>query len=725
MAKATVKFVGAIFLLLFSFSLVNADGGMWPLYDLNKLPFDNMKAMGLNLELKEIYNPDGLDISDAVIAIRGGTASFVSENGLLVTNHHIADGFVQKQSTIEQNYLKNGFYAPTKEDEIAAIGCYVRVTLSIENVTDKILGQIDHISEYLEQHKAEQKAINAIIKEAEKDRDVECRVAKMYGGKYYILYTYFKIKDIRLVYVPPQAIGNFGGEIDNWMWPRHTGDFSFLRAYVAPDGSSAQYSEENVPYHPHNFLKISSKPLKENDFTILMGYPGRTSRYLPSAELDHLENEYIPLYIEFSEKSLNILDSIAAADPEIALRLSNKRGGISNFYKKRKGQLLGLKRARVLSLRRHIEDEFTNFLTNNPQLGEKYGHVLPELRQAYIDINRYYIHDFYMRNLSHSSSLLYYANALYKWAVEREKDESDRKRGYLKRDEEYFLKGLKEVQINLIPEFDIAMLKRIIREILTLPEDQTIKAFTSIFADVPVDKLPKKIDEYVENLFEKTTMIDADTRVNMFNMTKAELENLGDPLIYLAISLKPEKDAIENRDDTFKGARNRLMPKLMEAYWEWKKGDIAPDANSTKRFNYGQVEAYSPRDGIQYDIMTTLTGIMEKETGEKPFIVPDKLKATHEAKDFGDYLAPDLNDIPVNFITSNSGTNGSSGSPVINGDGELIGLDFDTSFDGVVADYYFDPDYTRAVVCDSRYMLFIIDKVYHLDELVSELTITK
>jgi hypothetical protein len=291
MAKVIVKSAGAIFLLLFSISQVCADGGMWPLYDLNKLPFDSLKAMGLNLEPEEIYNPDGPDISDAVIAIRGGTASFVSKDGLLVTNHHIADGFVQKQSTIEQNYLKNGFYAPTGEDEIAAIGCYVRITLSVDDVTDKIFEQIGHITDPLENYEAEQKAIKSIVHEAEKDRDVECRVAKMYGGKFYILYTYFKIKDIRLVYVPPQAIGNFGGEIDNWMWPRHTGDFSFLRAYVAPDGSSAQYSEDNIPYHPKSFLKVSSKPLKENDFTILMGYPGRTSRYLPSVELDHLENE--------------------------------------------------------------------------------------------------------------------------------------------------------------------------------------------------------------------------------------------------------------------------------------------------------------------------------------------------------------------------------------------------------------------------------------------------
>ncbi|MFH1699811.1 MAG: S46 family peptidase [Candidatus Zixiibacteriota bacterium] len=723
MAKVIVTSAGAFFLLLFSFSLVCADGGMWPLYDLNKLPFDSLKAMGLNLEPEEIFNPDGPDISDAVISIGGGTASFVSDIGLLVTNHHVADGYVQKQSTIERNYLKNGFYAPTKEDEIPAIGCFVRVTLSVDDVTEKILKQIGHIEDYYERNEAEQVAIKSIVKEAENDRDVECRVASMYGGKQYILYTYFKIKDIRIVYVPPQAIGNFGGDIDNWMWPRHTGDFSFLRAYIAPDGSSAQYSSDNIPYHPKNFLKISSKPLRENDFTILMGYPGRTSRYLPSVELDHLENKYIPLYIKFSEKSLNILDSIASTDPEVALRLSNNRGGISNYYKKRKGQLLGLKRAKVLNLRRQMEDEFTTYLTNNPQLNVKFGNVLPELKQAYIDNNHNYLHDFYLSNLLRASGLFDYAFDLYKWAVEREKDDIDRRRGYLERDKEYFLKGLRELQINLVPDYDKAMLKRIFKEIMALPEDQTIQAITSIFADVSEDALSKTINEYVENLIDKTAMSDTDARVNIFNMTKAEIENLGDPLIALAISLKPELDAIEKRNDEFSGAQNRLTPKLMEAYWEWREGDIAPDANSTKRFNFGQVKGYSPRDGIQYEIMTTLTGIMEKETGEEPFVVPDELKEAYDSKDFGRYLDSDLNDIPVNFITSNSGTNGNSGSPVINGNGELIGLDFDTSFDGVLADYYFDPDYTRAVVCDSRYMLFIIDKVYHLDELMSELTI--
>jgi len=692
---------------------------MWPLYDLEQLPFDSLQALGLTLTPAEIFNPGAGGLSDAAINLSGGSASFISPNGLIITNHHVAAGAIQRQSSVENNYLRDGFYAATPEDELPAIGTNVRITIEVTDVTDRVNSVLFDGQSAMERYKAIEDITKLIVAAAEKDRDVKCRVARMYGGKKYILYTDFEIRDVRLVYAPPEAIGNYGGDIDNWMWPRHVGDFAFLRAYVAPDGSSAAYHKDNVPYHPKRFFAVSSKGVKEGDFAMMLGFPGRTNRYAPAAEIANLYEDYYPMSLKSFKDRLAILEEAAAADPEVAIRLASRMSGINNFMKKTQGLYDGFKRSDIVNKRRRQEEKLVAFLKSDPQLDKEYGQVLPELDSLYQVEAATQQKDHILGLISYSCDYLSLADELYRWASEREKDDMERDRGYQDRDSTSTKRYLKERQINLVPSVDKTTMIYLIDRAKKLPADQRIETIDRIFGNLQGDALVA----YIDKMYANTAVGNLDRRMEMFYMSKDKLEKLDDAFINLAKEFAPELKARRERNREMSGATSRLEPKLIQAYAEWKKGKLYPDANGTKRFNWGVVKGFSPRDAVTYNYLTGLKGIIEKETGEKPFIVPKELKAIYIAKDYGPYFDPNINDVPINFVTTNSGTNGNSGSPVLNGKGELVGLDFDTDYEGISADYMYDPDVCRAIVCDMRYVLFLLDKVYHLDNLLKEMTI--
>jgi len=708
-------------LLVLACGHILADEGMWPLYDLHKLPFDSLKAQGLMLEPNQIYNPKGGGICDAVVRV-GATGSFVSPNGLIITNHHVAYGAVQKQSSVEQNLIADGFYAATRGEEIPAIGYNAYVTLAMDDMTERVLAEINDSMTDFERYQAIDKITKEIVKEAEKGRDVKCRLAKMFGGKQYILYTRFKIRDIRIVYVPPASIGKYGGDIDNWMWPRHTGDFSFLRAYVAPDGSTAEYSEENVPYQSKTYLPISSAGVKDGDFAMIIGFPGRTSRYASSYYIDDLINYYYPNFICMFEDVLELIKEAGARDSSVAIRLASMDAGINNGLKNSYAMLEGFTKAGILQNKIKDEKLLAEFVNAAANLKKKYASVLPSLDSLYRERRKTREKDFILGSLGWAD-FLSMSNGIYKWAVEREKNDMERERGYQDRDSISTREWLEDAQINLVPSFDKDVLKYFIKKAFDLPQGQKIEAIEKIFAGEEGTQREAHLDEYLDNLYGNTAIGDLDQRMKMFGMSKKELEELGDPSIDLAIALKPERDEQVERRKTFSGASTRLEPKLIASYAEWKGDELYPDANGTMRFNYGSVRSYVPRDAVRYNYITSLSGVMEKETGEDPFMVPEELKQAHAARDFGRYADAVINDIPVNFLTTNDGTGGNSGSPIINGRGELIGLDFDGNYEAVAADYLYIPELARSIVVDIRYVLFVIDKVYHLEGLLNELTV--
>jgi hypothetical protein len=699
------------------------DEGMWPLYDLHKLDFAALRARGLELTPEQVYNKTGNSVADAVIKLGGGSASFVSADGLIVTNHHVALGALQRASTAEVNYIRDGFYADSMAAEISAIGYNAYVTLAVEDVSEQILAVLSDKMTDLERYQAIEQKTKQIIRATEAGRDVKCTVAEMFPGRQYVLYTQFVIRDIRIVYAPPSAIGNFGADIDNWMWPRHCGDFSFVRAYVAPGGRSAEFSTENVPYQPVRFLPISSHGLADGDLTIMIGYPGRTKRHASSFELDFLSNEYFPWFIAVAGDRLNILNAAADTDPETAVRVASSISGISNYYKKTLGLVYGFHHSDIVSRRRTQEAQLNAFIGASSDRRKKYATALPALDSLYRDSRRSWEHDNVLSYIVSSCDYLSLANSVYTWAVEADKPDDQRKPGYQERDRLDASEKLKDAQINLVPSVDRNMLIYFLLRALDLPESQRVAAVDSVFAGVPVPGRDSAVAAYVDRLYGNTVIGNLHSRLGMFEMSRSDLNELDDAFVQLARALRPALDAKEKREKVFEGALSRLTPKLEAAYAEWQQERFYPDANSTRRFNVGNVCGVAPRDGVLYKPFTTLSGILEKETGVDPFIVPAELSYAYREHDFGPYEDSVIGDVPINFLTSNTGTNGNSGSPVINGRGELVGLDFDSMFEGIAADYMYDPAITRAIVVDARYMLFLIDRVYHRDGLLQELTV--
>ncbi|MGB2804851.1 MAG: S46 family peptidase [Candidatus Zixiibacteriota bacterium] len=703
--------------------ICEAEEGMWLLDSIGKLPIDSLHALGLELAPEQIYDAEGGGIADAVVRVRGASGSFVSPEGLIITNHHVAFGAVQRQSTPEHNYLRDGFYADTKEEELPAIGYDLSVLRSMEEVTQRVLGVVNERMSDLERYQAIEKVSKEIIREAEKAEDVKCKLASMYGGSQYYLFTYFKIRDVRLVFVPPGSIGEYGGEIDNWMWPRHAGDFAFLRAYVAPDGKSAEYSRENVPYKSKVYLKLSSSGVAEGDFVMLIGFPGKTRRYESSFFIDKMVNHDYPRDIRTRREVISILEEASARDSSVAIRLSSLVKGLYNYLKKNKGMLEGFEKAGILSGKRVEERLLSEFLNNNPELKGKYGQVLPELDSLFRERKKFGDKEFVVNWMTSRSKFLDFASTIYKWSLEKKKEDIDREPGYQDRDTLETQEWLEDAQVNLVPSADQAVLAYFLMKALELPPDQKIAAIENIFeGEQNVDE-SSLVGEFVENLYHRTQLGSVGERLRMFNMSKEELERLNDPFIDFARQLEADREKLRIRHKEFSGALTRLEPKLIQAYAEWKERNFYPDANGTIRFNYGLVKGYIPRDAVTYSYITTLAGVLEKDVDEEPFDAPEELEQVYSKQEFGSYLDASIGDVPVNFLSTNDITNGNSGSPVMNGRGELVGLAFDGNYESISADYLFEPEITRAINVDIRYVLFLLDKVYPAANLLEELTI--
>ena len=703
--------------------VTTADEGMWPLYALESLDFDALKARGLQLGPSEIFNEKDGGLAAAVVQVGGGTGSFVSPNGLILTNHHVAFGALQKQSKVDENVLRDGFLAPTMNDEVPAIGYQAYVTKSFEDVTATIKSVLTDEMSDLDRYKAIEQKEKEIVEEAEKQGNVRCRVASAYGGLQYYLVTSFRIQDVRIVYAPPQSIGEFGGDIDNWMWPRHTGDFSFLRAYVAPDGSGAEYSADNVPYKSSTFLPMSSGPLREGDFAMIIGYPGRTMRYRCSYSIDENVNHDFPNTVKTITDILDIMEAASAADPEAAIKLSGSMKGLNNSLKNTQGQLTGLQRANLLERKRQQEAEMTQFLSADPNLNEKFGGVLPGLQELYRGLDQYREQEQAIGMMGWVCRYYGFANRLYKWSIEKEKPDMDRDPAYMERNRDRMKRGLEEAQITLEPATDERMLEYFLMRILRLPEGQRIAGIDKYFPIEPGDDTAAIVHGFVRSLYDMTKVGDVKERLAMFEMSKDELVGRDDPFIHLARDLYDEQEQMEDRDKAFAGAVEKLRPQLIEAMVAWKGKALYPDANGTIRLNYGEVKGYSPNDAIHYNYVTTLSGVVAKESGEEPFANPEPLLAVYKSGDLGKYVDPGIGDVPVNVLTTNDGTGGNSGSPILNGKGEVIGVDFDSNWEGIVGDYVYDPILKRSIIVDSRYVLFILDQVYHAQNVLDELTI--
>lgn len=712
--------------MLFSsfFLALRADEGMFLPNKVDKTLMEKMKAMGLEVQLEKIYNTQGTGLAGAVLNM-GATASFVSEKGLIVTNHHVAFGAVQRISTPQNNYIESGFLAKSMEEEVPAPGYEAAVLVSVDNVTKDVLAAVRKKMNDYERYLAIEKKIKEIVKTAEAKGDVECSVRAMNYGMDYYLFTYFRIKDIRIVYVPARSIGEYGGDIDNWMWPRHTGDFAFFRAYVAPDGKPAQYSRNNVPYKPKSYLKVSTRGVEEGDFAMIMGYPGRTYRHQTSFAVEDDINFRYPFQIQTYTDLIRILEEFSAGDPDAAVKLSSRIKGLNNGLKNNQGMLEGLVKTNMLEKKRAEEREFLEFLQRNPELKRKYDPLLFQISALYQERKKIEAKDVLLSWIGRGSPMASFALTVNKWSIEREKPDMEREPGYQERDLPRTETRLKIAQRSLVPEADKKALEYFLKKALALPAGQKIRAVEKILSQQPGVPQEQALSNFLNKLFSETKLASEEERIKMLKLSRKELLQLGDPFIAFAAELEKEREVLDRKDKEFAGALSRLMPAYLEGIEAWKKTALFPDANGTLRFNYGQVKGYSPRDAVEYSYITSLSGVVEKHSRKEPFDNPQKLLDVYHQKDFGSYVDKNIGDVPVNFLTTNDSTGGNSGSPVLNGRGELIGLLFDGNYEAMYSDYYFDPKLTRSINVDIRYVLFIAEKVDKAFNVLEELTLVK
>ncbi|HWO56847.1 MAG TPA: S46 family peptidase [bacterium] len=721
-AACRLSVCAALLVVLLVPGAANAVEGMWPVFALEQLNFDSLKAMGLQLDREAIYNRDNGGLCAAVVQLGGGTGSFVSPNGLIITNHHVAFGAVQAASTAEKNYVENGFIAHSIAEEIPAMGYNCYVIKSFEDVTREVKGALKASMTPEKRHEAYDKVTKKIIARGEKPGNVRCEVAAFDGGLTYILVTFFRIQDVRIVAVPPEGIGNFGGEIDNWMWPRHTGDYSFLRAYVAPDGTPAEYSKQNVPYQSKTYFPISAGPLKEGDFSFVLGYPGGTSRFASSYEIEDGLDFYYPTSVRYRKALIGIMEEAGARDPEIAVRVSNDIAGLANYLKNFEGMIKGLKKGHVLDLRREREARLTAAIAADKALSKKYAQTLPGLKAMYDERWQYREKSTVLGWMRQASDLLGLANRLYKWSIEKTKPDMQREPAYMERNVPSLIRRTREAQVNLVPDVERTMLNYVLVQAMRLPAGQRIAALDQLIGDTTAG-VEAAVAAFTAKLYAGTQVGNLDERMAMLEMTTEQLLARDDSFINLAAALYDEFETSRKRGEVFAALSEKLNSELVAAEREANVGPAYPDANGTMRLSYGFVMGYSPADATHYDAFTRLSGVMEKETGESPFNSPKKLIEVARARDFARYMDLTLGDVPVDFLTDHDTTGGSSGSPILNARGELIGLCFDGNYEAIAGDYEYDQRVNRTINVDSRYILFTLDKVMGATELLNELSV--
>jgi hypothetical protein len=691
-----------------------ADEGMWMPHQMKDL---DLKAKGLRMDPAELYKTDGTGLMSAVVNLGGGTGEFVSPDGLILTNHHVAFGAIQRASSKEKDYITDGFTATAREQEIPAQGYTADVLLGYEDVTAAVLGKLKPGLTPRQRYDALEKAGKEIVARAEKGaQDLRCQVATMYSGNKYYLFTYKRIRDVRLVLAPPQALGNFGGEVDNWMWPRHTCDFSFLRAYVAKDGSGADFSPENVPYRPRSVLKISLEGFKPGDFTFVMGYPGRTSRNATLAEL-RSEMASMAKRIEDMKDTIAFFENAGRSDKEVEIRYASRVKGTYNGLKNFQGKLEGMQKIDLLGKKAARQKEFLVWVAADPARQQKYGNVLDDIAAYVARADAFSAKNEALSGAVGSSTLLSQAHTITRTVEQLQKPDKDREPQFQDRNMPYIRKGIELAERGYNLATDRAFLKHNLRKMLALPGDQVPAALR----DVVKPGNEAGIDAFVDGLYEKTVLASPEKRLGMLALKPAGLAAVGDPLIGLAAGLEKEMKAVREAGKAVAQEKLDLRKVYEEALLERAQGRFAPDANGTIRFTYGPVEGYSPKDAVYYEPQTTLTGVLEKETGTFPFAVPDKIKTLRAEKDFGAYKDARLQDVPACFLNTTNVTGGNSGSPTFNAKGEQIGIIFDMTYESVIGDYYIVPELQRSISVDVRWVLFVTDKFAGASSIIREL----
>ncbi len=714
--RESVFYLSLVFLL--TAIQVRADEGMWLPFKLKDGIINQMKEKGLTLEADDIYSLEKHGLSEAVVGlgVEGRpfrhfcTGGIISNQGLFITNHHCGYSFIQKHSTLQDDYLKDGFWAYSMEEELINTGLTVSILRKMEDVTQSVFKGVDDKMSVTERDSIVKENIKAIEKEAVEGNHYHAKVYSYYNGNEYYLSVYEIFNDVRLVGAPPSAIGNFGGDTDNWIWPRHTGDFALFRIYAGADNKPAPYSPDNKPYVPDKYFEINGKGLSENDFTFVMGYPGTTQQYLPSQAITLLKDYENPIRIELRDVRISIMKQFMAKDREVGIKYSSKLAGVANGWKKWIGEIQGLDRFDVVGQKKELENQFSNFAKSNPE----YQNILERFDFIYSELYKIAPLRVYYNEGPFQIELLKFTYqfsrlGVYSDSIDKERLISQVREFY----KDYYQPIDQEICARILDKFDS-----------NVPLEYQPDYFKSI------KKKHKGDFDKLANWFYSNSIFADSTKlielINNYKQSKSKVV-LNDPFYQLYTALLytystligPQLRQLE-----------RELPDLEKRYVEGLRKmqtdkQFYPDANSSFRIAYGKTMGFKPVDAVYYEWHTTLDGVIEKgNLGVYDYVVPDKLKDLYKSNDFGTYTGED-GKVSVCFAATNHTTGGNSGSPVVDAHGRLVGINFDRAWEGVMSDMYYNPEICRNISIDIRFALFIIERYGEAQNILEELVINK
>jgi hypothetical protein len=696
-----------------------ANEGMWPPQQLPEIEAA-LRESGLTLPPQSLTDLTAHPMG-AIVSLGGCTASFVSPEGLTVTNHHCAYGAIQLNSSTERNLLADGFSAATLADEVSAgPAARIYVTEAIEDVTARVLAAATPDMDDRERYDALDAIKKSVVSDCERAAGYRCNVYSFHGGLSYRLFKQLEIRDVRLVYAPPGGIGNYGGDVDNWMWPRHTGDFSFLRAYVDRDGKPAPFDKDNVPYRPRHHLELATQGLKAGDFAMAAGYPGATFRNRLASEIAQVIEWTYPTGIAHFEQVIGLVTEAGKSDPSIPIKYASFDQGWNNAMKNQQGQLDGFARAGALERKRREEQELLAWLQARGADGTAALANHAALSKRIADNAAMRERD-QILNFGLNFGLIDAAKDIVRLASEREKPDTERESGYQSRDEARLEGDLRQLEKRLDARVDRILMKYWLQRHAALPAAQRV---AEIDAWLGAGATSGAIDAKLDALYATTTLTDTETRLRWFKADKAELAASVDPMLQLAQRLMPAILRLEDERKAYDGALSRMQPGYLEALIEFRRSQgraVYPDANGSLRITFGTVKGYSPKDGLAYLPFTTLPGLVAKHTGVEPFDAGQAQLAAASEQSFGTRVSTELGTVPVNFLTDLDVTGGNSGSATLNARGELVGLLFDMTWDSVASNWMFNPEVTRTIHVDIRYMLWVMEQVMPAPRLLREM----
>lgn len=714
-----IIYIGVLILMISSKMM--AQGGMWiPLF-LGELNEAEMKKMGMEISAEDIYSINQSSLKDAIVIFGNGcTGELISQQGLVLTNHHCGYGSIQAHSSIEHDYLTDGFWAQNFEEELPNPGLSVTFLKEMREVTREVLANVgDNMSE-TDRAAAIKKNLKALKERHAMDNGVEVLIKPFFSGNRYFMFFYERFRDIRLVGAPPSNIGKFGGDTDNWMWPRHTGDFSLFRIYASPDNRPAAYSKDNVPYTPKRSLKISLQGVEKGDFTFVYGYPGRTQEYLVSDAVKLITEVENPIKIKLRTLRLNTMKAAQNQDAKVRIQYAKKVASLANGWKKWQGENRGIKRLRTIANKQQLEQEMGAWLATQPAMQQKYGNILSDYKRIYQALTPLRRQFYYYYEAGMGIELVKWAASfgtlLEKAEAYKDKPEAmkDIKADYAKRMQAFFKDYYepidRKVAVSLLAEYtqhvDKAELPMALQPLADASEAR-LQAY--------VDKL------FDDSMFDKPQQLEAVLTMAPKKLIKSLAK---DPAYQLAVSLQARAKQLRTSMRPLSAELRGLDRKYMQMQMDYQPNKrFFPDANFTMRVTYGKVDDYKPRDGVSYNYFTTLQGIMEKENPDiYDYAVEEKLKSLYRNKDYGQYADKD-GSMHVCFIGTNHTTGGNSGSPVFNAKGHLVGLNFDRNWEGTMSDINYDPSQCRNIILDIRYCLFVIDKYAGATRLIEEMQI--